>query len=155
MTSEQNIINPSENLSVRLLTEITKVFGAEMASIFSAKITDEELMARAQKAWTDISKDPSTHYYNSKNNSDIDKLVQQTLLERYKAEILKILETENAKVIIHDEAVQILEDIRYRTREKIIESVSTTLALMYGYGGRDLKAVVEDAVAKEIRSHNR
>lgn len=111
-------------------TEINKIFGQEMAKLFADSISEEELRAKAKDAWQAINKNESTGYYDSRC-SIIKSLIEEELLSRIETEVNTILSTEEVKIDIHNKAQEIIDNVRKRTEEKIIERTSNMIADLY------------------------
>lgn len=111
-------------------TEINKIFGQEMAKLFADSISEEELRAKAKDAWLAINKKESMGYYDSRR-SQIETLVKEELLSRIKTEVNTILSTEEVKIDIHNRAQEIINNVRKKTEEKIIERTSNMIADLY------------------------
>lgn len=130
---------------MELNTEINRVFGEEMAKVFSKSISKEEIMKAAQEAWKQLNYRESS-YWNTKD-SEIDKLIKSVCLERLKEEVEKITSTDEFKAQMAILAKQIVDEIIEETHKKTVEEISNRLAaLSTGYGGYTLKAMIEQTV---------
>ena len=111
--------------------EINKVFGQEMAKLFAEQISEEELRDSAIESYNKLrnaSKSPS--YYGT-YDSDFDKYLKAAILDRFKEEVNKYLETEQLQIDIQKEAEKLVNDVREKAREKILERASDALVEIY------------------------
>lgn len=134
---------------MELNTEINRVFGEEMAKVFSKSISQEEIMNAAKEAWKQLNYRESS-YWNTKE-SQIDKLVKSVCLDRLKEEVEKITSTDGFKLQMAVLAKQIVDEIIEETHKKTVEEISNRLAaLSTGYGGFGLRSMIEQTVADMI-----
>lgn len=130
---------------MELNTEINRVFGEEMAKVFSKSISQEEIMNAAKEAWKQLNYRESS-YWNTKD-SQIDKLIKSVCLDRLKEEVEKITSTDDFKAQMAVLAKQIVDEIIEETHKKTVEEISNRLAaLSTGYGGYTLNAMIEQTV---------
>ena len=130
---------------MELNTEINRVFGEEMAKVFSKSISEEEIMKAAMEAWKQLNYRESS-YWNTKE-SQIDKLVKSVCLDRLKEEVEKITSTDEFKLQMAVLAKQIVDEIIEETHKKTVEEISNRLsALSTGYGGFGLRSMIEQTV---------
>ena len=130
---------------MELNTEINRVFGEEMAKVFSKSISEEEIMKAAREAWKQLNNTESS-YWNTKE-SQIDKLVKSVCLDRLKEEVEKITSTDEFKLQMAVLAKQIVDEIIEETHKKTVEEISNRLAaLSTGYGGFGLRSMIEQTV---------
>ena len=130
---------------MELNTEINRVFGEEMAKVFSKSISEEEIMKAAQDVWRQLNYRESS-YWNTKD-SEIDKLIKSVCLDRLKEEVEKITYTDEFKAQMAVLAKQIVDEIIEETHKKTVEEISNRLAaLSTGYGGYSLNSMIEQTV---------
>ena len=134
---------------MELNTEINRVFGEEMAKVFSKSISKEEIMNAAKEAWKQLNHKESS-YWDTKE-SQIDKLVKSVCLDRLKEEVEKITSTDEFKLQMAVLAKQIVDEIIEETHKKTVEEISNRLAaLSTGYGGFGLRSMIEQTVVDMI-----
>lgn len=134
---------------MELNAEINKIFGQEMAKLFAAQISEKELDDKARQAWIALNSKGSG-YWNSE--SEIDKQIKIAMLNCLKEEIDKITQTDEFKKEMETIAKQIVEDIKTRTQEKIVEEASTRMAaLSMGCGGFGIRSMVEQIVYESLQ----
>lgn len=132
---------------MELTAEINKVFGEEMAKLISAKITDDELLSLAKEAWKNIRYGKENPYGIYSSTPEITKMVQKELLNRLTVEVNSILDSENGQTEIKKDAEEIVQNIRERAKEKMIEGVSDRIAQMTtGYAGFGMRNMVAEIV---------
>lgn len=130
---------------MELNTEINRVFGEEMAKVFSKSISQEEIMNAAKEAWKQLNYRESS-YWNTKD-SQIDKLIKSVCLDRLKEEVEKITSTDDFKAQMAVLAKQIVDEIIEETHKKTVEEISNRLAaLSTGFGGCGLKDMIAQTV---------
>lgn len=130
---------------MELNTEINKVFGKEMAKLFAASISEEDMMSAAKEAWKELNHRESS-YWNCKD-SEVDKLIKGECLNRLKEAVQKITSTEEFQKQMSSLAKQIVEEIIDETHKKTVEEVSNRLAaLSTGYNGMGLASIIAQVV---------
>lgn len=129
---------------MELNAEINKVFGQEMAKLFSTQISEDEMKRYAEVAWRELTK-RGDGYWN--NESEIDKAVKNAMIDKMKEKIKESTETEEFKNNMADLAKIIVDEIIESTHKKMVESVSDQLAMLStGYGGVGLNYLIEQTV---------
>ena len=132
---------------MELNTEINRVFGEEMAKVFSKSISKEEIMNAAKEAWKQLNYRESSYWNGGVKDSQIDKLIKSVCLERLKEEVEKITSTDEFKAQMVVLAKQIVDEIIEETHKKTVEEISNRLAaLSTGYDGYGLKSMIEETV---------
>lgn len=134
---------------MELNTEINRVFGEEMAKVFSKSISQEEIMNVAKEAWKQLNYRESSYWITK--DSQIDKLIKSVFLDRLKEEVEKITSTDDFKAQMAVLAKQIVDEIIEETYKKTVEEISNRLAaLSTGYGGFGLRSMIEQTVVDMI-----
>ena len=129
---------------MELNAEINKVFGQEMAKLFAAKFSEEEMERYANVAWKSLINRGSGYW---SNESEIDKAVKCEMLDAMQEKIKEITGTEEFQNNMSKLAKTIVNEIIDKTHEKMVESVSNQLAAMStGYGGVGLNGLIERTV---------
>lgn len=122
--------------------EINKVFGQEIAKLFAEQITEEELRTEAIKSYNKLRQRGNTYWANQ--DSEFDICLRKAILERYKEEVNKYLETEQLQIDIQEEARKFVDEIREVARRKIIENASD--AILNIYRGNDMARVLNGVI---------
>jgi len=134
---------------MELNAEINKVFGQEMAKLFAAQISEEELNKKAKEAWVALNSRGNGYW---STESEIEKMVKAALANSFKEEIAKVVESEEFKKDIETRAIQIANEIKEETHRKLVDEVSSRLTMLSsGYGGFDLRSYVEYVVNDCVR----
>lgn len=134
---------------MELNAEINKVFGQEMAKLFAAQISEEELNKTAKEAWRKLTS-KGNGYWDTE--SEADRMVKASLANSFKEEIAKVVESEEFKKDIETRAIQIANEIKEETHRKLIDEVSSRLVMLStGYGGFDLRNYIEYVVNECVR----
>lgn len=107
-------------------TEINKVFGEEMAKIFASSISEETLKVKAEEMWKQLSNKPNE--WGNKQNSDIEKLIKNTLLDKLHEKILKILKEPVNEEMMEAHARELIDKARKVAEEAIVKSMANHLA---------------------------
>ena len=119
--------------------EINKVFGQEMAKLFAEQISEEELRKEAVNSYNKLRQRGASYYANQ--DSEFDKYLKNAILDRFKEEVSKYLETEPVQVNLQEEAKKLVDEIREAARNKIIENASNAITSIYR--GQDLAETLE------------
>lgn len=132
---------------MELNAEINKVFGQEMAKLFAAQISEEEMMKKANEAWQQLNYRESS-YWGAKD-SEINKLIKKVCTDRLQEQIEEVTSTDTFKEQMATLAQQMVDEITEETHKKIVTAVSDRMAsLTAGYGGYGLKSMVAQVVAE-------
>lgn len=135
---------------MELNTEINKVFGKEMAKLFAASISEEDMMSAAKEAWKELNHRESS-YWNCKD-SEVDKLIKGECLNRLKEAVQKTTSTEEFQKQMSSLAKQIVEEIIDETHKKTVDEVSNRLAaLSTGYHGTGLASIIAQVVQEMMK----
>ncbi len=109
--------------------EINKIFGQEMAKLFAEQISEEELRQEAIKSYNNLRNKNYSSFYSS--DSEFDRYLKSAVLDRFKDEVNKYLETEEVQIDIQTEARKLVDEIRETAKKKIIEKASNALVSVY------------------------
>lgn len=105
--------------------EINKVFGEQMASLFAANISEEELKARSEEAWLLITKRP--YRYGECEKSMLDKLLQEEIVKRVMIKVDEILKEPDTDEKIQEEALRIATEAKKKSEEMMINTIATNI----------------------------
>lgn len=135
---------------MELNAEINKVFGEEMAKLFAAKFSEEEMKRYANVAWKSLIQKSNTYW---ENESEIDKAVKRAMLDKMQEKIKEVTGTEEFQNNMSALAKTIVDEIIDETHKKMVESVSTQLAMLStGYSGYGLNSLIEETVMRMMKS---
>lgn len=126
--------------------EINKIFGQEMAKLFAEQISEEELRQEAVKSYNYLRNKNYSSIYSS--DSEFDRYLKGAILDRFKDEVNKYLETEQVQIDIQTEARKLVDEIRETAKKKIIEKASN--ALVSVYSGNDVIEAI-DRMSYDLR----
>ena len=134
---------------MELNAEINKVFGEEMAKLFAAKFSEEEMERYANVAWKSLIQKSNTYW---ENESEIDKAVKRAMLDKMQEKIKEVTGTEEFQNNMSALAKTIVDEIIDETHKKMVESVSTQLAMLStGYSGYGLNSLIEETVMRMMK----
>lgn len=111
--------------------EINKIFGTEMAKLFAEQISEEELRDSAIKSYNKLRNSGRSSSYYGNYDSDFDNYLKAAILDRFKEEVNKYLQTEQVQIDIQKEAEKLVNEVREKAREKILERASNALVEIY------------------------
>lgn len=130
---------------MELNAEINRVFGQEMAKLFAAQISEEELRKKAKEVWYSMTRE--NYLYGKNQGSDIDKIIKREFGERMCGAVRDIVETDEFAERTKKMAESIVTDILEETRKKMVDEVSSRLAGMsVGGYGMGLHSIIEEVV---------
>lgn len=113
-------------------TEINKVFGQEMAKLFAATVSQEEMEQQAQKVWRELNTSTST--WNRRSDSELEEYIKKEFLTALHEEVKKVLAEPDNKEELEKRAREMVAEARRIGEEAIIKSmaehlVSSTLSV--------------------------
>lgn len=122
--------------------EMNKVFGQEMAKLFAATISEEELQRKAQEVWSKLNLRDNS--WGSRNESEIERAIKEEILKRLYQKIEAILKEPIADEILEKKAREMVETARKVGEEAIIRDMASHMVNnALSVYGRD-KAIVSD-----------
>ena len=112
--------------------EINKVFGQEMAKLFAATVSQEEMEQQAQKVWRELNTSTST--WNRRSDSELEEYIKKEFLTALHEEVKKVLAEPDNKEELEKRAREMVAEARRIGEEAIIKSmaehlVSSTLSV--------------------------
>lgn len=105
--------------------EINKVFGQEMAKLFAATISQEEMEQQAQKVWRELNTSTST--WNRRSDSQLEEYIKNEFLTALHEEIKKVLAKPDNKEELEKRAREMVAEARRIGEEAIIKSMANNL----------------------------
>ena len=105
--------------------EINKVFGQEMAKLFAATISQEELMAQAQKVWTELNKNKDN--WSRRIDSELESYIKKEFLSELHDEVRKILAEPSNKEALQKRAREMVEEARRIGERAIIMAIAQNM----------------------------
>lgn len=110
---------------MELNAEINKVFGQEMAKLFAASISQEEMEEKAQKIWRDLN--ATNNGWGKTINSELEDYIKKEFLNEVHEEIKKILAEPNNKEELEKRAREMVAEARRIGEEAIVKSMAEHL----------------------------
>ena len=110
---------------MELNAEINKVFGQEMAKLFAASISEEEMKTKAQKVWRELT--ATNHGWNKTADSELEDYIKKQFLNELHEEIKKILAEPNNKEELEKRAREMVAEARRIGEKAIIKSMAEHL----------------------------
>lgn len=112
--------------------EINKVFGQEMAKLFAATVSQEEMEQQAQKVWRELNTSTST--WNRRSDSELEEYIKKEFLTALHEEVKKVLAEPDNKEELEKRAREMVAEARRIGEEAIVKSmaehlVSSTLSV--------------------------
>ena len=139
---------------MELNAEINKVFGTEMAKLFADKISDEKLLAAAQKAWDELNKNEWD--YGKYKDSVIEKKIKEAILDRIYQKVKAILDEPIAEEILEKKAREMVDAARKAGEEAIIRDMAKNMANnALSIYGRDEQIVYQVMNQLHLEAQNR
>ena len=105
--------------------EINKVFGQEMAKLFAATISQEEMEQQAQKVWRELN--TSTNTWNRREDSELETYIKKEFLTALHEEIKKVLAEPDNKEELEKRAREMVAEARRIGEEAIVKSMADHL----------------------------
>ena len=110
---------------MEITAEMNKVFGQEMAKLFAATISEEELTTKANIAWDMLNQ--RDYSWGSRRDTEIERLVREQILARIHEKVKTILEEPIADEILEKRAREMVEEARKAGEEAIIQDIAHNL----------------------------
>lgn len=110
---------------MELNAEINKVFGQEMAKLFAASISQEEMEEKAQKIWRDLN--ATNNGWGKTINSELEDYIKKEFLNEIHEEIRKILTEPDNKEELEKRAREMVAEARRIGEEAIVKSMAEHL----------------------------
>lgn len=142
---------------MEISAEINKTFGEEMAKLFAAKISDEELMATAQKVWNNLLKvDNNIYSVSGRREPEIEGLIKEQILKRLYSKIEDILAEPVSEELLEKKAREMVESARKIGEETIIKHIANNMVNnALSFYGHDDKIMEEVLRRLNIRANDR
>lgn len=103
-------------------TEINKVFGQEMAKLFAATVSEDEMMAKARGIWKDMN--ASTNSWGYKRDSELESYIKKEFLKEIQDRVKEILAEPRSKEEVEKRAREIVAESRRIGEEAIIKAMA-------------------------------
>ena len=116
---------------MEISANIEKVFGEELAKLYSEQISEEELKEAAQKAYDSISKHP--YNYGSYSKSKLEEAIEKVFVGKVSEAFVEMLSTPESKEDLRKEAELIIKEAKKVAHEKLVEKISDGLCASASY----------------------
>lgn len=138
-------------------SEVNKVFGTEMAKLFAATISEEELKHRAEQVWGELNL--VKYDYGTRKAPEIERLIKEQILKRLYEKIEAILNEPISDELLEKKAREMVEMARKAGEEAIIKDlarnmVDNTLSI-YGRKENILQEVLAQVHVQSEKERNR
>lgn len=110
---------------MELNAEINKVFGQEMAKLFAASISQEEMEEKAQKIWRELN--ATNNGWGKTINSELEDYIKKEFLNEVHEKIKKILAEPDNKEELEKRAREMVAEARRIGEEAIVKSMAEHL----------------------------
>lgn len=110
---------------MELNAEINKVFGQEMAKLFAASISKEEMETRAKKVWRELT--TNNHGWGATTDNVLEEYIRKEFLNTLHEEIKKILAEPDNKEELEKRAREMVAEARRVGEEAIVRSMAEHL----------------------------
>lgn len=132
---------------MELNVEVNKYFAEEMARHIIATISDEELEGKAKAAWNEIRRPK-----NAWETPELSKMVKATYTKAVMEKVEALLESDDYRKMVADDAEKVVDEIIKESRRKMIEEVSSRMAgFSTGFYGMDLRSFIQQVVTEMMR----
>jgi len=110
---------------MELNTEINKVFGQEMAKIFAATISEEEIKEKADKIWKDLNN--KIDRWGSRSDSALEAEVKRVLLDKLHEKIKEIINEPVNEEEFNAKAREMVAKARQIAEEGIVKQLAENI----------------------------
>ena len=110
---------------MELNTEINRVFGEEMAKIFAATISEEEMAGKARTVWMDLNK--STNEWGRRGDTVLEKEIKRALLDRLHEKVYEILKEPENEEMFEAKAKEMVARARQIAEEGIVKQLAENI----------------------------
>ena len=110
---------------MELNTEINKVFGQEMAKIFAATISEEEIKEKADKIWKDLNN--KIDRWGSRSDSALEAEVKRVLLDELHKKIDEIIHEPVNEEMFEAKAREMVAKARQIAEEGIVKHLAESI----------------------------
>ena len=102
--------------------EMNKIFGQEMAKLFAAPISEEELQRKAREVWKDLNCREDS--WGCRREPEIERFIKEEILKRLYEKIQAILEEPVSDEILEKKAREMVEAARKAGEEAIVKDMA-------------------------------
>ena len=131
-----------------LSAELTKSFGEEIAKIFAATISEDEIKETAKKVYDEMNK--HSYSYGKCEKSELERLIDSNIVKRVNENIADILGTNESKEQLKKDAEEIVSKARALAKERLVERLADGMvsSALYEHNLGDLGSRIAYAITK-------
>jgi hypothetical protein len=130
-------------------SEINKVFGTEMAKLFSQSISEAEIQEKAQAVWKELN-NGQWDYSGKRRESEIERYIREAILKRLYEKIDAILKEPISEEVLEKRAREMVEEARKAGEQAIIKDMASHMVNnALSIYGRDEKIMLD--ILNELR----
>ena len=107
---------------MELTTEITKVFGQEMAKLFTETLNEEEMKQTAEKAWRELNN--HEYRYGERQKSQLEVMIDELVADKVVEKVKELLQEPQNKDLIDKEAKRIVFEARKKASDMMIDKLA-------------------------------
>lgn len=111
---------------MELTTEITKVFGQEMAKLFTETLDEEELKQTAKKAWQELNN--HEYRYGDRQKSQLEKMIDELITNKVLEKVEELLKEPQNKEFLDKEAERIISEAKKKASNMMIDRLAEGIA---------------------------
>ena len=108
---------------MELNVEMNKIFGQEIAKLFAATISEEELQRKALEVWKDMNRREDS--WGCRREPEMERFIKEEILKRLYEKIQAILEEPVSDEILEKKAREMVEAARKAGEEAIVKDMAT------------------------------
>ena len=133
---------------MEISANIEKVFGEELAKLYSEQISEEELKEAASKAFASISK--GKYEYGKYVESPLEKVINQLLLQRISDIVEMLLKKEENIKGLKEGAERIIAEARKVAHEKLVEKLANGFcnSALYSSDAQIISGSIQQAIMR-------
>ena len=106
-------------------TEINKVFGEQMATLFASKISEEELESKSNAAWKELNERPFSYTRDAK--TELEKLIREQIVKRVLAKVEELLSKPVPEEKIKQEAERIITEAKEKAHKLLVDGIAENI----------------------------
>ena len=106
-------------------TEINKIFGEQMATLFASKISEEELESKSNAAWKKLNE--CKFSYTREEKTELEKLIREQIVKRVLAKVEELLSEPVPEEKIKQEAERIITEAKEKAHELLVDGIAENI----------------------------
>ena len=130
---------------MEITTDITKVFGTEMAKLFASQISEEEMNKEAREIWDKLIQRRNDGWGSSKD-SVLEEKIKQILITNLQNKITEILNEPVNEEMFRNQAKEMVEKARKIAEEGIIHLLAENMVARTLSPWHDNSRIVDNVI---------